>query len=72
MPFEPWMLAAMDAAGYNGIRDEHIDAVAEELRRTGLTEIDRGTFRAACRRRSIDPGNFTQHDLDKLTDALNR
>lgn len=24
MPFEPWMLAMMDQAGYNGIREEHI------------------------------------------------
>lgn len=23
--FEPWQLAAMDDAGYNGIRDEHIE-----------------------------------------------
>lgn len=42
--FEPWQLAAMDDAGYNGIRDEHIDRVVESLLSTGLTEIDRSTF----------------------------
>ena len=29
--FEPWQLAAMDDAGYNGIRDEHIDCLQEKL-----------------------------------------
>lgn len=66
------MLAAMDEAGYNGIRSEHIDALAEELLRTGLTEIDRETFAVACRRRGIEPDNFTQCHLDRLQDALNR
>ena len=34
--FEPWQLAAMDDAGYNGIRDEHIDRVAESLLKCGI------------------------------------
>lgn len=42
--FKPWQLAAMDDAGYNGIRDEHIERVAEALLSTGLTDIDRSTF----------------------------
>ena len=29
--FEPWQLAMIDDAGYNGIRDEHIDCVAQSL-----------------------------------------
>jgi len=29
MPFKPWMLAAIDQAGYNGICQEHIEVVAE-------------------------------------------
>lgn len=71
MSYEPWMLAAIDGAGYNGIRGEHINAVAEELRSTGKTDISRGEFEAACARRGIAPANFTQADLDKLEDALN-
>lgn len=69
--FEPWMLVAIDQAGYNGIRDEHIDAVADELLRTGLTEIDRETFHAACHRCCIDPDNFTPEALEKLEHRLN-
>lgn len=38
--FEPWQLGLIDEAGYNGIRDEHIEKVAESLLSTGLTEID--------------------------------
>lgn len=71
MSFEPWMLAAMDRAGYNGIRDEQIGTVAEELLRTGLTVIDRETFDAACHRCGVEPDNFTQSHLDRLKDALN-
>ena len=50
MSFQPWMLAAIDQAGYNGIRQEHINAVAEEILNTGLTEVSYQTFDAACRR----------------------
>lgn len=71
MLFEPWMLAAMDEAGYNGIRNEHIDAVAAELLSTGRTDISRADFETACERCGIDPDNFTQADLNALEDALN-
>lgn len=69
--FEPWQLGMIDEAGYNGIRDEHIDRVASSLLSTGLTEIDRSTFESHCRRNGIDPDNFTQSDLDKLQAKLN-
>lgn len=72
MLFEPWMLAAMDDAGYNGIRDEHIGAVAEELLRTGKTDIAREDFEAVCEHCGIAPNNFTQADLNTLEGALNR
>lgn len=71
MQYESWMLAAIDQAGYNGLRSEHIEAVAEELRRTGMTEIYRDTFEAACYRCGIEPDNFTQSDLDELEELLN-
>lgn len=72
MQYEPWMLAAMDDAGYNGIRDGHIEAVAEELLSIGRSDISRQELEAACERCGIDPDNFTQTDLDELEDALNR
>ena len=72
MPFEPWMLAAIDRAGYNGIRQEHIEAVAEQILRTGLTEVSRQDFDTVCRRCGIDSDTFTQADLDRLQEHLNR
>ena len=69
--FKPWQLAAIDDAGYNGIRDEHIEKVAESLLSTGLTEIDRVTFEKHCRKCCIDPHNFTQEDLERLQEKLN-
>lgn len=70
--YEPWQLAAMDGAGYNGIRDEHIDRVAESLLATGLTEIDRSTFDYHCQKCGVDPRNFTQEDLYRLQERLNQ
>lgn len=70
--FEPWQLATLDDAGYNGIRDEHIDRVAESLLATGLTKIDRSTFDYHCYKSGIDPHNFTQADLDRLQKRLNQ
>lgn len=72
MPYEPWMLAAIDQAGYNGIQDDHIDAVAEKILSTGITEVSRQDFDTACRRCGIDSDNFTQTDLDRLQERLNR
>lgn len=72
MFFEPWQLAAIDDAGYNGIRDEHIDRVAESLLSSGLTEIDRSTFDYHCHRCGIDPDVFTQTDLAYLQDKLSK
>ena len=72
MTFQPWMLGAIDDAGYNGIRDEHIDKVADRLLATGQTEIDRATFDDACRSCGIRSDLFTQDDLDRLQDRLNK
>ena len=69
--FEPWMLGAIDEAGYNGIREEHRNAVAREILNNGLTEVSRSEFDRACRRCGIDSSNFTQHDLDLLQEMLN-
>jgi hypothetical protein len=70
--FKPWQLAAMDDAGYNGVRDEHIDRAAESLLAADLTEIDRSTFDYHCRKCGIDPNNFTGADLDRLQERLNK
>ena len=69
--FNAWQLNAIDETGYNGIRDEHIEKVAESLLSAGLTEIDRDTFEHHCYLCGIDPDNFTDDDLDILQERLN-
>ena len=69
--FKPWQLGMIDEAGYNGIRDEHIEKVAASLLSAGLTEIDRATFESHCFKCGINPKNFTRDDLDRLQEALN-
>lgn len=72
MEFKPWMLGAIDEAGYNGIREEHLAQVAEKLLATGQTAIDRAAFDHACRMAGVAPENFSQADLDRLErDFLN-
>ena len=71
MGFEPWMLAAMDDAGFNGITDEHIRRVAREIQEIGQACIDRQTFNRACFAVGVDPENFNQDDLDELEEVLN-
>lgn len=66
MAFEPWHLAAMDEAGYNGIRREHLERVAREIEKLPQDVIDTDDFRTACRRAGVDPDNFTQSDIDAL------
>ena len=68
--FDPWMLAAIDDAGYNGIRDEHLDRVADEIYKTGLFEIDRDTFDRACRREGVDSNLFDEESIERLKNKL--
>lgn len=68
--FDPWMLAAIDDAGYNGIRDEHLDRVADEIYKTGLSEIDRDTFDHVCRRAGVNSDLFDAKSLERLKNKL--
>lgn len=68
--FDPWMLAAIDDAGYNGIRDEHLERVADEIYKTGLSEIDRDTFDHVCRRAGVDSDLFDEDSLERLKNKL--
>ena len=69
--FEPWMLAMMDQAGYNGIREEHIEEVAREILKMGITEVSYADFDRACSRCGVDPDNFNQAALAALERRLN-
>lgn len=66
------MLGAIDEAGYNGIRDEHLERVAQEIEKLPQDVIDTDAFRGACWRAGVDPDNFNQGDMDDLQCYLNR
>ena len=68
--FDPWMLAAIDDAGYNGIRDEHLDRVADEIYKIVLSEIDRDTFEHACRRAGVNSDLFDEESIERLKNKL--
>ncbi|MBR5094998.1 MAG: hypothetical protein IK095_07890 [Oscillospiraceae bacterium] len=72
MAFEAWQLAMIDAAGYNGIRREHIEAVGREIEKLPCATVDTAAFRSACYRACVDPDNFTRRDLAALQDYLDR
>ena len=70
--FKSWRKASVQAAGYRGITQEHIEKVAQELLKTGLTHIDSAAFHRACLRCGINGATFTPEDLKKLEERLNR
>lgn len=70
--FEPWTLGMLDEAGYNGIRDEHIEKISESLRSERLTDINSTAFETHCYKCGISPNNFTQEDLDELQKRLSK
>lgn len=71
MPFEPWMLGAIDEAGYNGLTDEHIKRVANEILKMGITNVTRADFDRACMRAGVASENFTEGDINRLEELLN-
>lgn len=70
--FASWRLLMVDQAGYNGIRDQHIEEVAQEILSMGISNVSRDNFELACSRCGVDPENFTQADLDILEILLNK
>lgn len=71
-PFEPWMLGIIDGAGYNGLTDEHIQRVADEILKMGITNVSRADFERACRLAFVAPENFGDDDIARLEELLNR
>ena len=69
--FEPWQLAAIDEAGYNGIQDSHISKICASIRMSGIIEFDQTIFEKHCHRCGINPANFTQEDFEHLQSKLN-
>ena len=71
MCFEPWMLAAMEEAGYGDTNEALLNRVANHLSESPNDVIDTSEFRSACMDCGVDPDSFTQDDLEKLQSKLN-
>ena len=72
MSLEPWMLAAMEEEGYMDTTEGQINRVAKCLSDSPNSVIDVDQFRNACYSCNVDSDSFTQNDLDRLQEVLNR
>lgn len=70
MGFEPWMLAAMEDAGYMDTNHGLNMRVANYLANNGSDEIDNEEFRRACVACGVDPDSVTQCDLNEIQRKL--
>ena len=70
--FKPWMLAAMEDEGYMDTSDGLVNRVAKHLANSPNDTIDTEEFRSACISCNVDPDSFTQSDLVKLQNKLNK
>ena len=64
--FEPWQLAMIDEAGYNGIRDEHIDKIAESILSSADDQINDTIISRHCYKCGINPYNLDSNDIIKI------
>ena len=71
MAFQPWMLAALEEAGYGDTNEALLNRVANYLSHSPKDVIDTAEFRSACISCGVDPVSFTQDDLEKLQRKLN-
>lgn len=72
MSYKPWMLAAMEEAGYMTTNEGLINRVANYLSHSPNDVIETDEFREACVSCNVDPDSFTQSDLDRLQRKLNK
>ena len=68
--FKPWLLAAMEEAGYMDTSEGCINRVARYLSKSPNDVIGAEEFRRACYACNVDPDSFTQADLRKLEEKL--
>lgn len=72
MGFKAWHLGAIEEAGYMDTNEGLISRVANYLADSPNDTIDTDEFRQACINCNVDPDSFTQEDLDRLQQKLNK
>ena len=70
--FEPWMLGAMEEHGYMDTKEGHIQRVARYIARNMRGTVSEAEFRCACTACNVDWRSFSQADLNRIQELLNR
>ena len=71
MSFDAFKMTMLEEMGYTDTSTGCINRVARFLAHSPNDSIDTAQFQDACRACNVDPGSFTQHDLDCLQKKLN-
>lgn len=72
MSYKPWMLGAMEEAGYMTTNEGLINRVANALSESPNDVINTDEFRKVCISCNVDPDSFTERDFEALQKKLNR
>ena len=70
--YKPWHLAVIENAGYGNTSTAVINRVAGYLAKYGSHNIGNDEFIEACYACNADPYSFSQKDLERLQEKLNR
>ena len=63
---EIWALGLIDEAGYNGIKDKHIDKMARVVLDYNIDITNREELIYCCKKCGLAPKNFKDKDLPRL------
>ena len=72
MLFEPWMLAAMEGAGYMDAREGRLNRLARCLNAQPEDCVGNEMFLRACADCGVDPTSLDGSDLEELQRKLDR
>lgn len=70
MKFEPWMLAAMEEAGYMDTKEGQLNRLARYLAQQPEETVGNTEFLRACRACDVDVRDLDQEDLRRLQEKL--
>ena len=72
MSYKPWILSAMEENGFMTTSEGLVSRVADHLSNSPNDVINTDEFRDACISCNVDPDSFSERDLERLQEKLNR
>lgn len=70
MKYEPWMLAAMEEAGYINTKEGQLNRLARYLAQQPEETVGNEEFLRACRACDVDYRDLDHQDLRRLQEKL--